>query len=703
MSLKIIRHIFLFVIVPTIIISSNVFGQKVKHWVFFKDKGVDISLTGEVQKNSIEYLSAISQIDNRALTRRAKTLPPNQLIDECDLPVYDPYIRTIELSGGILAVKSKWFNAATFYLTSSVKSEIEKLPFVKNVRRVVAFKEKNPIKQIIKNQTEYFEIQSLDYGYSFTQLDLLNIPALHTLGITGKKIRVGLLDSGFRWRAHEALQTRKVIAEHDFIFNDGNTANEDNDSRIQDAHGTLTFSILGGYKQGKLIGGAFDSEFLLGKTEYIPSETIQEEDNWAAGLEWMEGLGVDVISSSVGYDIFDDGGGYFWANGDFNGRTSIVAQAAVRAARLGVLVCTSMGNEGNGNGIEGTLLTPADADSIISVGGVAFDKYRIPHLWVSSSTGPTNDGRVKPDVVALSEGVYNAVTPGPATYGSSSGNSVSTPLVAGAASLILSCRPELTPIQLRDILRSTAKHVDSINYFNFPNNFLGWGLIDAFRAATSIGPVFGNEPSVNVISGRTNISVKVASLHGINPDSVLLRYSINNEEEKILKMQFDSSIIYPTSGKYDVEIPDGQIGASIGFYITAIDSAANFYQSPPPATTQKWWIYYGIPGLQPQPANTDKILLEQNFPNPFYSYNAVSNNLMPGSLTVIPFQLLKKEKVIIKIYNMLGEEILEIANGIFDSGRNFAIWNASGFPTGVYFYRLTTASTSIAKKMVYLR
>ena len=208
---------------------------------------------------------------------------------------------------------------------------------------------------------------------------------------------VGMLDSGFRWRVHESLNTRHVIAEHDFIFNDDTTANQAGDASNQDQHGTLTMSTLGGYMPGKLIGPAFDADFILAKTEYIPTETRIEEDHWAAAIEWMEANGVDVASSSLGYNTFDlPDSGYTWANGDFNGRTSITAQAAIQAARLGVVVCDAMGNEGNGDGVIGTMLTPADADSIISVGAVTFSKL----LAGFSSTGPTNDGRTKPDVSA---------------------------------------------------------------------------------------------------------------------------------------------------------------------------------------------------------------------------------------------------------------------------------------------------------------
>ncbi|MBI5021289.1 MAG: S8 family peptidase [Ignavibacteriales bacterium] len=702
MSQHLLRYIFLFGII-LLILTANAFGQKEKYWVFFTNKGYSTQSTGLLQKDSRENEIVESYLDKHALARRAKTLPAGHLTDAADIPIYEPYIKSIEQAGGILARQSRWLNAASFYLSLTLKNEILKLPFVQKVQPVIIFRGKSIQQKISDAQSEIMKQQSFDYGRSAAQLNVINVPPLHTLGLTGKGVRIGLLDSGFRWKTHEALSSRKIIAEHDFIFNDNNTANEKNDSNNQDAHGTLTFSIIAGYQLGKLIGASFDSEFLLGKTEYIPSETIQEEDNWVAGIEWMESLGVDIISSSVGYDIFDDGTGYYWANGDFNGRTSLVARAAVRATQFGVLVCTSMGNEGNGNGTEGTLLTPADADSIISVGGVEFDKNNNLHLWQSSSTGPTNDGRIKPDAVALAVGVYHATVPGPATYGSSQGNSVSTPLVAGAAALILSARPELTPIQIRNAIRETARHVDTLNYPSFPNNFLGWGLVDAFRAATYYGPIFSNEPSVITRSGKSIVSVHAISSYGLNPDSVLIHFTDGSKADRTLTMVLDSSAYFSTSGKYIIEIPEEQLGTAIKFYITAVDSAGKSFQTPAPSQDRFWWIYYGIPGLQSEPQIVRTISLQQNFPNPFYSAQSFPGGWIPGNITVIPFELTKTEKVIIKIYNMLGEEIDEVANGIYGAGRNSVVWNAARFPSGIYFYRLSTSAMSTTKKMVFLR
>jgi serine protease AprX len=464
-----------------------VFSQEAKkYWVFFADKGQMLPSSGTLTKNSTAYKSAMKSVSSRSLERRANVLPSENLVEAADLPIYQSYIDQIMQLGGLQAHQSRWMNAVSFFLTPEQISIVGSLPFVREIKPVVTFRER---KDLISNNSpiDTFEKTALlDYGHSIQQIQIINIPVLHSAGITGKGIRIGMLDTGFRWRAHEALSTRHVIAEHDFINNRDYTSNGPGDSPDQDTHGTLTFSIIGGYMPGKLVGPAYDADFILAKTEYVPvTDYYWEEDAWARAIEWMDSLGVDVVSSSLGYNTFVDTVNYTWAHGDFNGRTSVTAKAAARAARLGIIVCTSMGNEGNGDGIIGTLLTPADTDSIISVGGITFAR----HLWNLSSTGPTNDGRIKPDVVGPSASVYHASTPGPSTYGSSSGNSVSTPLVAGVAALILSAHPGLTPIQVRDALRATADPVDTTMYPTHPNNFVGWGLVNAFNAATSIGPI----------------------------------------------------------------------------------------------------------------------------------------------------------------------------------------------------------------------
>lgn len=660
-----------------------------KYWVYFTDKGQSAPSTGTLPETSPLYSKALKDLSLRALTRRAKVLPPDAVVSAEDLQLFQPYLQRIAAAGGIVVQQSRWLNAASVLLSPDHVAALAAYPFVNKVVPVVVFTGmKNEVKTPPLSKTA-----ALNYGPSATQVQLIDVPSLHEIGITGHNVLIGMLDSGFRWRVHESLRTRHVIAEHDFIFNDDTTANQLGDSPIQDQHGTLTMSTLGGYMPGQLIGPAFDADFVLAKTEYIPTETRIEEDNWQAGIEWMEGLGVDVVSSSLGYNTFDPpGGGYTWVNGDFDGRTTVTAVAAARAARLGVVVCDAMGNEGNGNGTIGTMLTPADADSIISVGAVSFSKQ----LAYFSSTGPTNDGRIKPDIVSPGISVYCASTAGPGSYFYVQGTSLATPLAAGSAALILSARPELTPIQVRDALRNSAEPlVDAVNFPTSPNNFTGWGLINAFKAALSFGPVFSNTPVVSGVDTTSIVGITVVSKFGLDPTTVMIHYAVGSSSVyNALPMAVDSSMFFPTSGRYRITLPRESLGTLVKFYVSASDSGANSYQSPPPVTGTVWRLYYGVPGIQPLPLLPYAYALYQNYPNPF------------NPSTKIMYDLPRTERVIIKVYNVLGEFVATLVDEVLDAGvaasRQPVLFDGSNLPSGVYFYRIITPSFTATRKMMLI-
>jgi len=694
-----VRHPILYITAAAVVLfivsfpSTALSQSERKYWVYFTDKGPYLPADGILVKNSFSYKKALGCVSPLSLARRSKVLSPDSLVDAADLPLYEPYIQTVTRFGGVLAQKSRWLNAASFILASRQLTLVGQLEFVSKVIPVVAFRGLRKESKSEHSPPALQKSTSLDYGQSLHQLQMINIPALHISGITGDGVLIGMLDSGFRWRTHEALQTRNVINEHDFIFHRDVTANQANDAPNQDTHGTLTFSVIGGYAPGKLIGAAFTSGFVLAKTEYIPSETRVEEDNWAAAIEWMDSLGVDIASSSLGYDTFDPpDSGYTWEHGDFNGRTSITAKAALRAARLGIVVCTAMGNELNGDGVRGTMLTPADADSIISVGAVDFS-YRLAYF---SSTGPTNDGRIKPDVVAPGVGIYYAAVPGPDTYSYSQGTSLATPLAAGSAALLLSARPELTPLEVRDALRSSADPADLDSHPLHPNNFTGWGLVNAFNAVLAFGPVFSNKPSVNAIDSKSTVSTIVISRKGLKPESLILHYAAGADTQfTAIQMMLDSVMYFTTSGRYKVTIPPLPLGTRVRFYIEASDSSGNLYQSPPPIRRSTWQIKYGIGGLGPPGSLPTAYELLQNYPNPF------------NSKTNITYNLSQRDRVTIKIYNVLGQYVATLADEIQEGGdassRPPAVFDAGNLPSGVYFYRLTTPSFNAVRKMLIIR
>ncbi len=83
--------------------------------------------------------------------------------------------------------------------------------------------------------------------------------------------------------------------------------------------------------------------------------------------------------------------------------------------------------------------------------------------------------------------------------------------------------------------------------------------------------------------------------------------------------------------------------------------------------------------------------LDQNFPNPFNPSTKISFD--------IPFQTF----VSLKVYNIVGKEVAMIMNGNMAAGSYSKTWNAESMPSGIYFYKLTTAAWTDIKKMVLLK
>lgn len=83
--------------------------------------------------------------------------------------------------------------------------------------------------------------------------------------------------------------------------------------------------------------------------------------------------------------------------------------------------------------------------------------------------------------------------------------------------------------------------------------------------------------------------------------------------------------------------------------------------------------------------------LEQNFPNPF------------NPSTVIRFSMAKEERVRLVVCDALGREVATLVDGVRGEGGHSAVWDASGMPSGVYFYRVTAGGFSETRKMVLLR
>jgi len=449
--------------------------QKVKVWVFFTDKGF---------KDLEGYNSALSEakqaLTSRAAWRRSKTMKKT-LVDFHDLPVNQSYIDRILNFQAKFRQRSRWLNAASFEVPASELEKISELSFVRSIKPVLGGKRK-PIRieappEVPLQGKGLFD---LNYGASYSQLQQLNIPAVHNIGYYGQGVIVCMMDTGYR-KNHLAFQAAlsegRVLAEWDFINNDGNTQNEPGDPSGQHYHGTLTWSTLGGAADGNLYGPAYGADFILAKTEDISMEQPIEEDNWMAGMEWADSIGADIISSSLAY--FD-----WYTYSDMDGNTAVTTIAADIAAQRGIVVCNAMANAGPGSG---TLHAPADADSIIACGAV----YSTGEIAYFSSRGPTYDGRIKPEVCARGVSTRCADPYDTTGYTYASGTSLSTPLIGGTAAVILSAHPYWTPMQVREAMMESGDNSSS------PDNTYGWGVPDILAAIQYsfylIGDVTGDE------------------------------------------------------------------------------------------------------------------------------------------------------------------------------------------------------------------
>ena len=545
----------LFLILHLLSVTSSS-AQQQRCWIAFRDKG-------ESQSQVLTDARSLG-ISERALWRRGKVLPQGTLVDELDLPVSPAYLAQLRAAGVTIRATSRWLNAVSAELHSEQRVSLMKLPFVAAIDPVnISFRRTESLTLPAPQPLlKVVGVSEIDYGSSLTQLQNIRVTDVHARGVTGSGVIIGMLDNGYNQRTvHPALKNINVIAEYDFVQRDSNTSRSAGEFSTQGNHGAGTLSVVGGYENGRLIGAAFGASFILGKTEIDSVEIKIEEDLFVEGLEWMERLGADIVSASLGYNDW-------YSYNDFDGRTATTSKAGRIAARKGVLLVAAMGNEGNYRDSRtrttGSLIAPADADSIVSVGAVNSSR----RLAGFSSTGPTADGRVKPEVVAQGVSVYSMY--GEAGYRLGDGTSFATPLTAGVAALILSANPTLTPMQVRDRLMQTARPLydSSAGMVTRPNNFYGWGMVDAMASAalTDVplhlaGAFVLRQNFPNPFNGSTTIVVEAGAEASID----LSIYNLLGQ--RIRRIYAGKALVGMNTFRWTDALDDSGIQVATGVYI----------------------------------------------------------------------------------------------------------------------------------------
>lgn len=505
------------------------------YWVKFADK----ANSPYSIDNPEEFLS------QRALERRARL---NIAIDEYDIPVNPQYLQAVADCGAQLLNPSKWLNGVSIYTTSqSVVDAINALEFVDAVRNCPDFPEAQRDKEIwlaneMKESSKPVVYRDF-YGGAHDQVFQLKVNELHDMGYHGEGVVIAVLDGGFVGTEEATCfdnmrEEGRLLGVRDFVY--GSTS-----VYSQSTHGTSCLSTIAAYDPNEMVGTAYKASFYLFHTEDGNGENIVEEFNWVSGAELADSLGVDVCSTSLGYIDFDMSQ-WDHAFSDFDGKTAPMTIGAEIAASRGMICMNSAGNEGGGNC---TLGIPADAEHIITVGAVNSAGQRASF----SSVGPTYDGRIKPDVMAMGEGTYVASGYGSWwPYYNGDGTSFSCPVLAGAVACLRQARPNASVQEICDALRAAGNNV------NNPDNYNGYGIpnfVDAL-GMVSVGEVaLGENEVLSVFPNPSKGNVKVTFKDGVdnadmtvydNMGRVIINTMNVNEIESVLNNL--------SSGVYTVQV-----------------------------------------------------------------------------------------------------------------------------------------------------
>ena len=404
------------------------------------------------------------------------------VIDSLDYAVSPLYLDSISRLGAEVLHTSRWFNGATVETNEQTIQSIKQCTFVDTIYLTRTDEESSviPPLSLRKREAKGDRLEAKGEGLEakgegLEQLAQLNLLPLHQAGYKGKDIRIGIADGGF----YNADSLESLPHDQWLGYTDLTDDKEDIFGQTGN-HGSLCLTAIVAHKEisdGTLAGTftysgtATEASYYLFKTEEHATESPKEIDNWVAAIEMADSLGLHIVSTSLGYTTFDDEQ-FNFAYSDMDGLTSRGALASRIAARKGMLLVTAMGNEGNKPWHY--LSTPADADSILSVGAVNKDGI----IAMFSSYGPTADGRTKPEVCAMGEGTC-LISPANNAVITSNGTSFACPLIAGMAASLWSALPEASNMEIREMI------IRSCDRYDLPYEQYGYGIPDAWEAYTS--------------------------------------------------------------------------------------------------------------------------------------------------------------------------------------------------------------------------
>ncbi len=346
----------------------------------------------------------------------------------------------------VIHFQSRWFNIISASIPKKLLNEAKSISHIQSIK---AIHELSPL-----------NISATDKEYSFALEQIKAHFLTDSMQLTGKGVKIGVIDGGFMKAdkdpaLQKMVENGQVVYFIDYLMSDNE--NPFYGRKIfSDDHGTEVLKMIAGLNTGlgMQYGMATEASYYLARTDHGIREQRVEEDYWISALESFHQMGIKLVNSSLGYSDGFDKRKENHSVKDVDGKSTIITQAAQKAAEKGMLLVLAAGNEG---GKKWEILSlPADARDVLSVGSSRFDEWSKVYF---SSIGPGKLSYIKPDVVCFS----------------SNGTSFSAPVITGLAACIWEYDSTLTNYEVMDIIKQSA------HLYNVPNNFLGYGVPNSYN------------------------------------------------------------------------------------------------------------------------------------------------------------------------------------------------------------------------------
>lgn len=414
-------------------------------------------------------------LSHKAVERRKRQ---GLTVDSTDLPVSAKYLRQMENSlsqrqPGEKRSKAEWVIVGTSRWNNTVLVRANDSTLLRRLSSLdcitksqCVWTSPDSIDRYVKHiYHETFNpwdsVPGVIYGNGKEQLEMLQGHRLHNIGHKGKGMTIAVLDGGFQnVDVIPAFLHANIVGAKDFVYPNSPYFYQETD------HGTKVLSTMATNESNVLIGTAPEARYWLLRCEDQQTEQPVEEDYWAMAAEFADSAGVDIITSSLGYNDYDTPN--YYHQRDLDGKTAFISRTASMLAHKGIILVNSAGNSGMGPWKK--ISFPADANDILTVGAVNMEKKNAPF----SGVGPTQDGRVKPDVMAL--GSPASLISGRGSVIRDMGTSFSTPIVAGLVACLWQSLPEKTALEIIELVRQTSSN------YKEPDNIYGYGIPNFWRA-----------------------------------------------------------------------------------------------------------------------------------------------------------------------------------------------------------------------------